>query len=244
METKSTFLSEKMWKTIPFSKFPKVPFQQMLDLLLEVPMILTRTDQLRALSVEEQLPVAIALLQDCLAIELKVRKVISQLETANEGPIYWSIPSDDKENETHASTSSYIFSSVRAGITMVLSWATLTVFWSGICHLYKRIGCLTTLTPLTDGTLLGQYTVDGQAQQFSLQSPDCFQQFPMMAKYVCRSVEFCIQDEMGMTIMACPLTMVLHGLITWPGLDSEIVLTKKMLARIQQKGMNIVQYTY
>jgi hypothetical protein len=244
LETKSTFLSEKKWKTIPFSKFPKGAFQQVLDLLLEAPRILARTDQLITLTLEEQLPFALDLLQDCLSVEQKITKTLSQIEAMANGPAFWPIPCSEPESSSEFSKTSYAFPNIRLGVTMVVAWATLTVFWSGLCQLYQLIGFLAPLSPTLDGMLVGQYTVNGVTRPISIPSSERFRQFPMMAQNVCKSVNFCMQDELGLTIMALPLTMVLHGLINWPGFETEIALTKKMLAGFQKKGMNIVQYTY
>jgi hypothetical protein len=228
--------------TLPFSKFPKAPFQQILDLILEAPMILTRANQLKTMPLEEQLPFAIELLQDCLCVEDGIRKLYLHLEMTGGGPAYWPTTSNQLGDIGDLLPTTYAFPNLRTGMTMILSWAALTVFWSGLCHLYQHVGFLTPLTPTVDGKLTGQFTANGVTQQFSLPVPSRFVEFPTMAQNVCRSVEFCMQDELGMTILACPLTMIIAGLASWPGFEREIALAKSMLACIQRKGMNIVQY--
>jgi len=63
-----------------------------------------------------------------------------------------------------------------------------------------------------------------------------------MARNVYHSVDYCLQYELGVPVIACPLAIVIEGLDGWPGLEKEYAQAKNMLAGTKRKGMNIIEH--
>jgi hypothetical protein len=251
LRTKSTFLSSPEWKARPFAKFPKAPLQRVLDLLLEGPLILSKVDHLNSLPKEKHLPFVVGLIQDCNSLDEKMQTLLLDLERCQGGPLYWAVPSkqpnvtellDERVDNDNLFSVLYEFPSPQIGATMMISWATLTILWSGACHLYDHLGQVTTTTPSPDGKLTGSFVRNGCSHTFAVPSPTDFKGFPEMARNVCQSVEFCIQDRLGMPAMVGPLNMILDAWSSWPGFEREIAWTNQILALIQTKGMKMVKY--
>jgi hypothetical protein len=243
LETKSTFLSTQEWKTLPFTKLPKTPLQRVIDLLLEAPVIQTRVDKLPALQPSEHVPVLISIIEHCLAVDEGMQDLYLDLESSVGSPIYWPNTSIQPGDVDALFPDSFVFPDYRTGTTMMLSWATLTILWSGICHLYRYVALLTPLTPTASGKLTGSYVKDGQTHKFEIPTSARYEEFPTMARNVCKSVEFCMQDELGLVTLACPLMMVVEALGSWPGFEGEIWWAKERLRSVKGRGMKIAEFT-
>jgi hypothetical protein len=89
------------------------------------------------------------------------------------------------------------------------------------------------------GKLTGHLGVTGM---FELPALSRFSAFPEMVRNVCQSVEFCLQEELGLSTMVCPLVMIIDSLRSWPGFDLEIVWAQNALGSIQNKGVKSVKY--
>jgi hypothetical protein len=240
LETKSTFLSRPEWKILPFTKLPKSPLQRVLDLLLEAPVIQTRVDKLPTLPLSEHVPVVISILEDCVVVDEGMQDLYLNLESSESSPIYWLNTSIQPGDNDELFPDSYAFPNYRTGTTMMLSWSTLTILWSGMCHLYRYISFL---TPTASGKLTGSYTKDGQTHDFEIPTSARYEEFPTMARNVCKSVEFCMQDELGLATLACPLMMVVEALGSWPGCEGEIGWARERLGKVKGKGMKIAEFT-
>lgn len=192
---------------------------------------------------EDQLPFAVGLLQDCLHIDEEMQMIILESEIIAGGLTHWPAASSSLGMLNDIFSESYTFPNIGTAVTMMISWAALTVFWSGLCQLYYLVGCLTILAPTEDGRFSGHYTIDGVEHYISLPLPGRFADFPTMARNVCRSVEFCLSNEVGMTILTPPLTMVIEGLGSWPGQENEVARARGLLEWIKGSGVSIVPHS-
>jgi hypothetical protein len=222
-----------------------------LDLLLEAPLIIRKSDQVSRIDKERRVPFLVELLQDCITLDDKIQDLLLEFELSAGGLLYWAVPSklavvtevlDAPVDSDELSSLSYEFPTVQTGTTMMLCWAGLTILWSGVCHIYESISHLTTLSPTVDGKLEGQFNTDGYSQTFQIPLSTRFTGFPTLARNVCQSVEFCLRDEMSAPTMIAPLAMVVDGLSSWPGFDKEVAWARSQLLDIQNRGMNIVKY--
>lgn len=180
-----------------------------------------------------------------------MQKLLLDLEGFEGGPSYWAVPSK-QPNVTEAAGERvdnddifsvlYEFANPQIGATLMISWAALAVLWSGACHLYEHLGQITATTPSQDGKLTGSFVSNGSSHIFAVQSPNRFKGFAEMTRNVCQSVEFCMQDRLGMPAMVAPLNMILDVWSSWPGFERETAWTNRILVLIQSKGMKMVKY--
>lgn len=220
-------------------------------MLLEGPLILRRVDHLHTLTREKHLPFAVDLIQDCISLDDEMQRLLLDLERSEGGPLYWVVPSkqpnvtevlDGRIDNDDLFSVSYEFHNPQMGITLMISWATLTILWSGVCHLYEYLDQITTITPILNGRLTGSFVTNGRTHMFAVPPPTRFKDFPEMARNVCQSVEFCMQDSLGVSAMVGPLNMIIDAWSSWPGFEREIAWTKKILILIQNQGVKMVKY--
>ena len=200
-------------------------------------------DQLQTLPLVTRTQLSITLARDCLKVEGDLQAIYRGLDAEPGGPAYWPSTFDRLRESADLVPMSYMFPELTTAMTVVLSWAAFTVFWSTLSRLYRDIAIQTRLKAGIDGSLTGQFTTtDGLVEDFSLPSPTRFVGFPKMARNVYQSVDYCLHFERGVTIIACPLAMILEGLAGWPGLEKEYAQARDMLAGTKRKGMNIMEH--
>jgi hypothetical protein len=238
MISKSTFLTNPMWKTLPFSVEPKTPYDRLLDLLLEAPSLLTKADRLAHLPPHQLLQSAVDLIKNCSRVNWDLEKFYGELEDVPNGPLYWAVSSSLGREQGDATLFpfSYRFLDNQIASVLILYWATLTVLWSGMCHLYETIGRLTTLKPTNEGQLAGTFIVMSASEEpeyFQIPQLGRCRDFMGMALNVCQSVEFCMAEEIQARAVVAPLNMIIDALESWSGYEGEIDWAKAMLARVQ-----------
>lgn len=212
-----------------------------MDHLLEAPNILARAESIVRLPPSELAGSAVELLQDCIKVESGLQELSKYFEAA--GACSSRITSFcSSPKEMVKSFTAERVPKARTDTATILTWAGLTVFWSGISRLYGLVGYLTALTPTVTGALTGQYVEKGVTKQFYLPDPRGFMDFATMARKVYGSVKLCMEDELSILMLSCPLHMIIEGLSTWPGYEYDIAQAKDVLTCIQKKGMKIVLY--
>jgi hypothetical protein len=242
LEEKSTFLSEPDWKVLPFSISGKGTFDHLLDLLLEVPVILHDLTKMLSLPPKDQLRPAVDLLNSCIILDGELQLFSHMVESLSRNPLYWEVPS---ASGSELYPICYSFTDSQAATTMGLYWGTMAMGWSGMCHLYRHVTDLTTLKPTSDGFLTGRFSSeDGSAENFLLPIPTRCKDFATVARNVCKSVEYCFQNENALPGMVAPLHMVLDVLNGWPGFEQEVKWIIDTLATMKKRGMKIMQYLH
>jgi hypothetical protein len=242
LEEKSTFLSEPDWKVLPFSVAGKGTFDQLLDLLLEVPVILQNLTKMLSLPPESQLRPVVNLLNSCILLDEEIQLFSHMIESLSRNPLYWEVPST---SGSELFPICYSFTDAQAATTMGLYWGILAMGWSGMCHLYRHVTELTTLKPTSDGFLTGKFSSeDGSTENFLLPIPTRCKDFAVAARNVCKSVEYCFQIDNALPGMTAPLHMVLDVLSGWPGFEKEIEWINDNLAAMKERGMKIMQYLH
>jgi hypothetical protein len=217
--------------------------QEVLDLLLESTIGGNKAFRLQEVPVEERVPAIVGILEEFIALDQKTIKVHRDLELCEGTPLYWAQNNiQSVEGEGKSFTKSFTFANHHTGMTMMFSWALTTTLWSGMLRLYRYLATLTPLTTTVEGGVKGTFMTEGEEREFLLPSPDSFADFPTMAHNVYRSVDYCIQDEMGMMTVVCPLIMTLYGLGGWPGYEKDIAWGNDMLARARRKGVRIINF--
>jgi hypothetical protein len=226
----------------------KGTFDQLLDILLDVPVILQQLTNMHLLPMESQLQTAVRLLQSCIKLDGELQLFSYKIESLSQKLLYWEVQSSGIEcqhTDTVLFPSCFAFTDSQAATTMVLYWGVLAMDWSGMCHLYRHISQLTTLTPTTDEFLAGQCSsggVDGLVENFLLPVPTRCKDFASVARKVLKSVDYCFQDHHALPGLVAPLNMVIDVLSGWPGFESEVEWARGNMDRMRQKGLKIMDH--
>jgi len=175
-------------------------------------------------------------------------------------PLYWEVPDSDPLFPV-----AYCFRDPLTAATLALLWGTRTIAWSGMQHLRRVFG---ELTGGIEAGLLARgaepepqegQTEDGQqpppparraailaqvrrAREDGLGFRSQCGDFVDMAHRVCRTVAFCMTEDVRSRTVTAPLNMVFDVLSDWPGNEAEKLWIQTKLDAIQSKGMRIMRH--
>jgi hypothetical protein len=216
---------------VPFSSAGKAPFDSLVDLILEVPAILAWAESLLGIpDHEERVSSASTLLHRSWVLDVKFTAFYKDLEATSSESLYWTTPNNES-GQTRAKDADlfpekFVFQDMKITETIMLYWGIRAILLSLICRLHRHLteyGVPSTTLPLVASAL----------------------EFPTMARNVCQSVAFCLEDKTtrrGPMTAIAPLRMVLDTLGTWPGFEREVEWIRGALVRVQTHGMHIAQF--
>lgn len=178
---------------------------------------------------------------------------------------------DDAWNNISLFPISLHFPNLGTARTIILYWATLTMLWSGLYQLYGLIYALketildpnsnseheredhntnTPPPPTPSATKFDSNTNDTDAENLTFQIThlppldDHRRDFASMARNVCQSVEYCMQEEMlglGPIILPAPLGIVIDTMKGYESFAKEVRWARRVMRRISEGGLRILE---
>ncbi|KAJ9225473.1 hypothetical protein DTO169C6_2206 [Paecilomyces variotii] len=173
---------------------------------------------------------------------------------------------DDAWNDISLFPISLHFPNLGTARTIILYWATLTMLWSGLHQLCGLIYSLkeTILDPqlnneqehkrenhnTTPPPIANSNTSNTDAENLTFQTThlppldDHRRDFASMARNVCQSVEYCMQEEMlglGPIILPAPLAIVIDTMKGYESFAKEVRWARKVMRRISEGGLRILE---
>ncbi|EAW13682.1 Zn(II)2Cys6 transcription factor [Aspergillus clavatus NRRL 1] len=192
------YLCDRAWCLNPWSTRSKKSVDRIADCLAGVPFILQRLDRLDSLDQMENVAMTRQLIEEAYAIDRALQDVYSNFQLEVPGLSYWPVLSQSfTGNETNGAVFPvvYHFPNLKTASFLMLYWASRALLWSCISNLNDIIRKQTT-----------QFTID--ADQLSL---DGHKTYTTMARNVCQSLEYCLQEELsllGMFVASTPIAIV------------------------------------
>jgi hypothetical protein len=248
---RKTFLTDPMWKTIPFGKHSKLLLSQLMDILLVAPEMHKFGQAIKAeTDIAKKLGLCLDLVPVLFDLETQLLAFYAKAEAKFNGPLYWPVLATSKIFEErnckgypYPYSVRFEFPHSRVGIMMMLYWGALTILWSGMCNLYETISlnCPTFLqSKLPDD----QWSdIDGIALHLGL--PILVQQkdFLTMARNVCQSAESCMDEDLSMPVVLGPLCMVAACLNSGqPEYEVEIRWILECMRILEHRGVGMSKY--
>ena len=232
--------------TAPFSSTPKGVLDLFLDIFLGGVPILRGADTLAALPPHLQFAKVIELLKQCWKLDNQLRSFYENLKSSTSTPLFWPVFSaDNVSGDGHADSLAYLsleFIEMKVAVIIVLYWATLTVLWSGMSHLYDSIDEFGAIlnpawTKATDDSVKIEFY-----QKLGLPEPGHCRDFIIVARKVFQCVDYCMKDELGRRVIVAPLTMTIDSLESWGKYTEEVTWALGKLQESQNRGMKLVKY--
>jgi hypothetical protein len=197
---RDTFLTRPEWIERPWKLFPKTPTDELFDLLFEYQAILQQSNEV---SREKNQTVLQEGFRDVLAKSLKVetamRGVYEKFENSVSGLLYW--PELSTLQSQHDNTKlgkvfpiSFYFPVFFVAQVVTTCWTSMMAVHFLLMYAYNKFASLDPSTALSS-------TTDNQASTrsgFLSRSREHRQKWETMAKNVCQSVEYFLQDKMGL----------------------------------------------
>jgi hypothetical protein len=229
-----TYLSEEIWRTLPWRYNPKTRFDKLLDIVSKAPAIYRQADDFEILGPQEKLIGACAVIKDCWKVNNTMQRFYEESDAASSRSLYWEEPSTQSlvrniEDLTIFPTV-YHFPDIEVGKAMVFYWAALTMLWTGMMRLYLLVGALKqagfSAPEVDELPPLGECT-----------------DFITPARNVLRSVEYMLQDKLlglGPQSVVAPLSIVVETIKDLPQYAREVAWADEVLDEIKGRGLQIL----
>lgn len=198
----------------------------------------------RTNSPELKLERAIEIAKLCWQVDENLRCFFDEIEASTNGPLYWpAFPTrsgkirDLEDESEELFPVEYHFSDLRTATTLVFYWSMQLILYSGMSQLYGLFDQLTGGLYMDWNNLIEPETNLCFAQKLGLPPLGNRTDILTPARNICQSVEFCVQDDLGISAVTGPLNIVINLLIPWPGYEGEIKWAKKALKRLRLHGV-------
>jgi hypothetical protein len=211
-----TFLSGPEWIERPWKLLPKTPLDELIDVLFDYHAILQQFIKVSRETNKTVLQVGFReIIAMCLKVESALRGLYGNFEKSTSGMLYWP----------ELSTLESRLDDARLGKVFPVSFhfpgffvaQVVTTYWVGMMavhHLlmstYDKLAEIESSTALTSSTNSLPWPISAGNVPSSLQSRVHSNNWTPMARNICQSVEYFLQDKMG---FFGPLAIVtqLHG---------------------------------
>jgi hypothetical protein len=246
---KETFLSNPEWREIPFSETELTPLDKLLDQILEAPAIMSLADELEKMkSPEEVLGKAVEIGKLCWKLDSNLQEFYDEIEASANGPMYWPlfatarVVAEDEQDEPNLFPVHYQFPDFRIATTLIFYWSTQLLLYSGMCHLYQLYDELGQAAKASEDGSPSATPPEDFVQSLGLGQLEHRTDFLTPARHVCQSVEYCLADDLGFSVLLGPLNIVINIMVEWPGHEREVKWAKDSLERLRRRGLEIVRF--
>ncbi|KAJ5751093.1 hypothetical protein N7533_008121 [Penicillium manginii] len=247
----STILFDPLWMDGPWKESPKTHLDRVIDCLVAAPGILERVPLLAYLDPHQQAELVLELVDECWQVDNKLDMIDSEIQSSSLSPLYTTVPSQinplaDQDDCINMFPLAFSFSEPAISSALILLWATRSMLWSGLGGLYKHYEMLRGYYSV-NSALLNEHTsiCEHSGSMKCLPALEHREDYLSMAHNVCQSIEYFLQDDMGM-IGALSVTpaigLVLDALKNWPNNSEESKWLHASLGFIGRKGARVLDY--
>ncbi|RAL10249.1 Zn(II)2Cys6 transcription factor domain-containing protein [Aspergillus homomorphus CBS 101889] len=234
----SSFLFDSPWMNQPWGQTPKTSFTQVVDCLAQAPGILQRVFLLPSLSPNQQAEACFQLIAECWQIDEQLDTIYAAMQDGRSDLLYWPVASSYPARSTAGHCENlfpfvFHFADFETAATLILLWAVRVLLWSGLCNLYN--GMFPDCWMLPANKPVGPLRALGHRREYI-----------SMAKNVCQSVEYLMQDGF---LLAGPLSVtpalgiVIDSLRYQPGHAAVVAWLRAALDLVRQKGLGVLEHS-
>jgi hypothetical protein len=248
-----TFLTSPAWTELPWKHSSKSHFDQVLDFVALTPDVFRQGDALQYLEGHSLLLTTLGIVDQCWKLDAELQGFFERLEHSALGPLYWPKLSKDGNPADNPELGKlfpvcFHFLNLRMANTLMFYWATVLMLWNGFFQLYGIISSIQldkrTMSGLEDD---GSCEDEVSTQYDMSQLPPLGHRtdFGSVARNICQSVEYCMQDEMlgaGPPSVIAPLNIVIDTLQSHPQYHREVLWAKAAIDRVEKRGMRFLKY--
>ncbi|GAE00157.1 hypothetical protein CPC735_047590 [Paecilomyces variotii No. 5] len=269
-----SYLSSSEWTSVPWANIPKTEFDQFFDIFLNAPATLQAVDQLDATEPPERLRITLRIIESCWALDSELARFYENIEKTSLGPLYWpefakprshwKSQQDDSHdgnenndlNDIDLFPISLHFPNLGTARTVILYWATLAMLWSGLYQLTLLVYALKDSVLESNINNENELELEHETSDVDTDTADLEfaiarlrplghrKDFASMARNVCQSVEYCMQDEMlgiGPLLIPAPLGIVIDTMKGYESFQREVRWAKKVMKKISEGGLKMLE---
>lgn len=260
----TTFLTEPAWRELPWSS-PKSHFDELLDILLEVPVLFAHSDALAKItSPPLKLRGSLLSIRKAQQMESQLSDWLVNLKASTSGALYHpelsklgSVTEDPELGKVFPVA--FHFSAFAVAQNVLYYWLGLIVVHAQLCFAYEKLDCfMATLAPIRGA--LPCTCFDTDATETDGCPTNCLQHFEMRllpplghrldwpkttAYNISQSIEYFVQDGLPSFRSAAALPALAVVKAYWESLPGdwsrEVAWTNDMFSRIRESGYEIAK---
>jgi hypothetical protein len=264
-QSSKSFLTEPAWRELPWSS-PKSHFDELLDILLELPDLFAHSDELpKSTSPPQRLRGSLLSIRQAYQMESQLSDWFASFEASTSGALYY--PELSKFGSVTENLElgkvfpvAFHFSTFAVAQHMLYYWIGLIIVQAHLCFTYKELShFMATLDPIRDALPCTCFDTDGTGADDGFPT-NCLQHFEMkllpplghrfdwpqtIARNVGQSMEYFLEDGLpGFgSASALPALAVVKGY--WEALPGdwsrELTWAEDMFSRISATGYEIAK---
>ncbi len=218
LQNRESFLSRPDWMQRPWKIFPKSPVDELIDPLFHLLPVFRQFDEIIGGTSQALRQRGLRdIIAKSLEVESTIRTVYANFEKSVSGPLYWSQLSS-LESRLDDTTLGRVFP-ISLHFPAFLVAEVMTTYWSSMMTVHKLLmhshEILASIERCTSSThdvngLPQQSDGVGQAASSELASRVHGDAWRVMARNLCQSVEFFLQDKMG-GLASLSMLLLLRG---------------------------------
>lgn len=262
-----TVLADTQWRDLPWKSSQKGLRDLLIDILLEIPEVYHRTDELTRDNCRSKiLPGLINIMKLCWRIDSQLNEWYGLLETFVAGPVYWpklstiDSPFDDTESGKVFAVA-FHFPSYDVAHVMILYWIALLLHHPLLCSMYEQLEslagegledmectCIEVLIPETADITVTVPSICPRHFTTEKLPPLGYRTewASGAARNICQSAEYVMQEkmgELGPTILL-PRLIVVREFLAYASGDwtRELGWIADQLSKIQDMGNDLSRY--
>jgi hypothetical protein len=222
------------------------------DCLAAMPSILQRYDQLSSLPRQEVLDSTYGLVDECLTIDQTLQEIYEDLRLQVDGPLYWPVLSPSFKDSAHDQglfPVIYHFPDLKTASLSMLYWGSKALLWATLSNLYDVIQLQghSITVPIVE-VISEKADLSPNIDEISVErdSPALHdeQNYKIMARNVCRSLEYCLQEDMsllGILAASVPVVLALWAIRQRHNDEAELACLMGATQKMRQ-GLRMWQY--
>ena len=262
-----TFLTDAQWRDLPWKSSQKGLRDLLIDILLEMPEIYHRTDELARENCRSKILSGLINISElCWRIDSQLNEWYGRFETSVGGPVYWpqlsisDSPVDDVESGKVFPVA-FHFPSFDVGHAMILYWLALLLHHPILCLTYERLESLVgvgqedTECSCIDDPILETANTIVAAPSICLRHFTTDMLPPLgyrtewahgAARNICQSAEYVMQENMGEIgpVILIPRLIVVREFLVFASGDwrRELSWITNLLSKLQDRGNDLSRY--
>lgn len=252
----STFLSDPVWQTVPWTNNPKTPFDQVYDFVTVAPELFSQGELLEYMDPQSQFRLATEMIAKCWETDRELAAVYDRLVENHPQPLYWpelalGHVSEEPEENGMLFPVAFHFRNLSVASTILVYWACQTMLWQGMYQLYRLIDELRDRFTKSDMVLDSGSNPDMLREplmdpsSFNLRPLEHRTDFAAPACNILQSMEYCLMDEMkdhGPKSVAAPLWIAVETLRPYPEYQREVLWAEEARVKVQRRSLRILAY--
>jgi hypothetical protein len=205
---RQTFLSRPEWLERPWKSITKTPYDELINWLFSLPDVIGQFDAVAQETDHTKLRAGLHdIIEKYSEIDTVLQRLYANFDQSVSGPLYWAALSTldscvDNDQHGKAFPVSFHFPNFSIALIVATYWSNMMVVHIQLMYVYAKLAAVESPEDISGGAQDTQCSTAAdsksyEAMQFYERSREHASKWTTMAKNICQSGEYFMQDNMG-----------------------------------------------